>query len=207
MKRIVLIFLIILSFFLFACSKDDKKGNETKDIIITYMSDVYSGGQLSEKLDVNKGLNVISKDGYDFDGWYTDAGLSNKADVTKIIESITLYASFKAKVYTITFDSDGGTEVNALEVKYGEDYTLPTPTKAGFNFDGWYKGTEKITDGKWNRLENISVLAKWSEKQIKATIYKGEILLDVVDVPYLGSVDMNKYLIDGLKFVSSDLPY
>lgn len=45
--------------------------------------------------------------------------------------------------YTATFDSNGGSTVESITKKYGEKLgTLPTPTKDGYIFDGWYGGAK-----------------------------------------------------------------
>ena len=54
--------------------------------------------------------------------------------------------------YTITFDSDGGTEVDSRVINVGENVgNIPTPTKTDATFDGWYTDkeytSEKLTSG------------------------------------------------------------
>ena len=50
--------------------------------------------------------------------------------------------------YTVTFEPDGGTvDPTSKTVRYGDAYgALPTPTRAGYDFDGWYLGEEKVTE-------------------------------------------------------------
>ena len=50
--------------------------------------------------------------------------------------------------YTVTFDPDGGTvDPTSKTVEIGATYgALPTPTRAGYDFDGWYLGEEKVTE-------------------------------------------------------------
>ena len=44
-----------------------------------------------------------------------------------------------SKMYKITFDSDGGTLNESLEVMYGDTISEPVdPVKKGYIFDGWY---------------------------------------------------------------------
>ncbi len=67
----------------------------------------------------------------------------------------------------IIFNTDGGSKIENIIIRLGEDYTLPTPSKDGYSFLGWYFGNNKIeTSGKWN-LDNteIELTAKW-EKNI-----------------------------------------
>ncbi len=86
-----------------------------------------------------------TKDGYVFKGWY----LNGKAFSWnfRITSSVTLVAKWSArKSLKVTFDSKGGTTVNTVEVYQGETVELPTPTKAGYVFGGWYYGKKQYTD-------------------------------------------------------------
>ena len=66
-------------------------------------------------------------------------------------------------VFTITFNSNGGTEIPSQEVRLGEKIEKPAdPEKTGSScFDGWFLG-----DKKWNFetdvvSESITLVAKW----------------------------------------------
>lgn len=67
--------------------------------------------------------------------------------------------------FTVSFDSQGGSEVPSQEVTQGEKATKPSnPTKEGFAFGGWYTSTENITV--WNFetdvvTKNLTLYAKW----------------------------------------------
>lgn len=66
---------------------------------------------------------------------------ANTSVATK--EAHTLYARWSEAKYNITLDPNGGNLANATkEVTYNSPYgTLPTPNRAGYDFDGWF--TEK----------------------------------------------------------------
>ncbi len=88
------------------------------------------------------------KEGYTFGGWYREEACTNEFDFTAgITADTTIYAKWTEKTvetteYTITFDANGGTVSPAsAETKGGRLETLPTPTRSGYTFDGWY--TEK----------------------------------------------------------------
>ena len=72
------------------------------------------------------------------------------------------------EVYTVTFDSYGGTPVPpAQEVEYGLTATEPAaPEKTGYTFDGWYLGDEKY-DFSAAVEQNITLTAKWEKKTYK----------------------------------------
>lgn len=48
---------------------------------------------------------------------------------------------------TLSFDSNGGSECSAIGAYPGESITLPTPSKVGYTFNGWYLGDTKWGDG------------------------------------------------------------
>ncbi|MBE5737608.1 MAG: hypothetical protein E7348_04325 [Clostridiales bacterium] len=106
-----------------------------------------------------------TKDGYAFVGWYTDETLETEYDATSAITAgFTLYAKW-IEVFTVTFDTDGGTEIEAQEVNAGSKATEPTaPVKEGFTFDGWFaeeNGTEAF-DFNTAIDADITLYAKWT---------------------------------------------
>jgi uncharacterized repeat protein (TIGR02543 family) len=122
-------------------------------------------------------LKAATKTGYTFQGWY-DADTGGN-QVTQIAAGSTggktLYARWSANGYTVTFDAQGG-EVDpasrpvAYDAAYG---TLPTPTKTGHTFQGWF--TAK-TDGQKVTAETIvktaedhTLYAQWKINQYTIT--------------------------------------
>ncbi len=81
-----------------------------------------------------------TKEGYKFDGWYADNACTDAwdFDTETVTADATIYAKW-IKLYTVTFDTNGGSEVEAIEnVEHGSTITAPTaPTKDGFTFAGW----------------------------------------------------------------------
>ena len=74
-----------------------------------------------------------------------------------------------AKV-TVTFNSDGGSDVTEQKVLRGQKATAPTaPTKAGYDFVGWYNGTTEFNFANTPVTENITLTAKWSASRIELT--------------------------------------
>ncbi len=68
----------------------------------------------------------------------------------------------KAK-FTITFDSDGGSEVSAQEVEVGKTASKPEdPTKDGYTFYAWYNGDSEY-DFTTAVTANLTLKAQWSE--------------------------------------------
>jgi uncharacterized repeat protein (TIGR02543 family) len=88
-------------------------------------------------------LPTPTRPGYDFVGWYTrpnDGLIVTKDTVFENYWSDrTLYAHWKGAAHTVTLDPDGGTAPQSVTVYYEETYkALPTPTRAGYTFLGWF---------------------------------------------------------------------
>ena len=103
----------------------------------------WSGGKLSS-------LPTPTRDGYTFDGWYTAASGGTKVTTsTELSSDTTLYAHWKANNYTVTFIAEGvSLTTNTKTVTYDQTYgTLPTVSKTGYTFTGWYDAYgNKVTE-------------------------------------------------------------
>ena len=74
---------------------------------------------------------------------------------------IILYAQLTSN-YTVTFDTDGGSAIDAQKVAYGGKATAPeAPTRSGYTFDGWYLGNTKY-DFNTTVTKNITLTAHWT---------------------------------------------
>lgn len=109
--------------------------------------------------------------GYTFGGWYANAVCTTLYDFNTALEADGYaYAKWTANPYTVTFDLAGGTlptgAANTKTVTFDGKYNeLPTPSREGYNFDGWYLGTTKITaDSTVATAENHTLTAGWVEK-------------------------------------------
>lgn len=83
------------------------------------------------------------RDGYIFIGWFSDAGLVHAYNWSKPVkESITLYAKWlraSVPIYTVSFDTDGGSMVDSQVLNEGDLVAEPEdPVRDGYVFDGWY---------------------------------------------------------------------
>ncbi len=79
----------------------------------------------------------------------------------------------KGETITVTLDANGGSvSTRSKTVSQGSTYgTLPTPTRTGYEFEGWYNGDKKITStstvgatatnhtlvAKWKKIEELTV--------------------------------------------------
>ena len=88
-------------------------------------------------------LPTATKNGYVFNGWFTAQTDGTLVVATTIVTNPaahTLYAQWTAMTMTVTFDPTGGTvDPTSKTVTFGQLYgTLPTATRAGYTFDGWF---------------------------------------------------------------------
>ncbi|WP_207303265.1 InlB B-repeat-containing protein, partial [Intestinimonas massiliensis (ex Afouda et al. 2020)] len=121
-----------------------------------------------------------TREGYSFTGWYTEADCTGEpyAFTTMPAENITLYAKWQAGQYTITFDSQGGSQVETIAADYGQTVTAPTaPTRTGYTFGGWY--TEADCTGEpyvftTMPAQSFTLYAKWTVNQYTITFETGE---------------------------------
>jgi len=156
--------------------------NQTSVYKITFDS---QGGSAVDQIIANEGDSITqpddpTRDGYEFVGWYTSTSYLH-AFTFDIMPSgdVTLYAKWNyidTNVYTITFDSNGGTSVSAISDNGGVRISEPTaPTKDGYDFAGWYADsalTESYTFS-FMPYESIILYAKWTEQGSYTGYYEG----------------------------------
>ena len=95
-------------------------------------------------------VKLVSKDNYD--------NISDPIEATLIIKEA------EATLYTVTFNSDGGSSVESISVLDGETITEPkAPTKDGYTFEGWFNGNNKF-DFTTPIKNNLTLTAKWNKK-------------------------------------------
>ena len=107
-----------------------------------------------------------TRDGYFFDGWY----LTDPAELydfsTLVDENITLNAKWTAKK-TVTFNSKGGSAVEAQVVREGSKATKPAtdPENEPLMFAGWYVDEEYSAAYDFSTVvsADITLYAKWVE--------------------------------------------
>ncbi|MCL2100334.1 MAG: InlB B-repeat-containing protein [Fibromonadales bacterium] len=123
-----------------------------------------------ESLDIT--LQNLTRDGYTFTGWYSDANLSIPAETTIPTGStgnITLYADWLAIPYQITYHLNEGTAnhaSNPATYTIENSASLYSPTETGYNFGGWYDNIEltgtAITEIPAGSIEDKAFYAKWT---------------------------------------------
>lgn len=118
-------------------------------------------------------LVSASRTGYNFAGWYDAASGGTKvgnADASYTPGSAkTVYAHWTAKKFTVTFNKNGGSTPNPAtkSVTYNSTYgTLPTITRDGYQFEGWYTsasgGTKVTSSTKVTITADQTLYAHWT---------------------------------------------
>jgi len=127
-----------------------------------------NGGSEIPPITQNYGTEITAPDsptrkGYTFKGW------DKEIPETMPAENITVKAQWEINQYTITFDTNGGSEIAPITQDYGTEITAPdNPTRKGYTFKGWDKEIPKTMPA-----ENITITARWKDTE-KPT---GEIII------------------------------
>ena len=105
---------------------------------------------------------LFTRTGHTQVGWATvDGGekVYGFEDVYTKNEALTLYPVWNTNKYTITFDTNGGSEIAPITQDYGTNITAPAdPTREGYTFIGWDREIPTTMPA-----ENITLKAKWKD--------------------------------------------
>ncbi|MBQ0028559.1 MAG: InlB B-repeat-containing protein [Lachnospiraceae bacterium] len=141
-------------------------------------------------------LATATRAGYSFDGWYTEkiGGVLITADsIVNITDSQILYAHYVPRTYKISFDANGGsTDATDITVTFDSAYgELPTATKQGYNFMGWYNSSASTgilikSDSIVKTASNQTLYARFAPKTYKVTFdcNGGTISVTEMDITY-----------------------
>ena len=159
-KFIVLLTFLLYTFVMISCTKQlsifisfvENGGNDVEDITVT-------------ESNTNIDLPIPTRTGYTFDRWYVDESLTEPFVAVFLTQSsITLYAKWTINQYTITFETNDGTQVDAMTQDYHSNVLAPNePEKVGYTFDGWYSNPNLTTAYAFTTMpaENMTLYAKW----------------------------------------------
>ena len=88
---------------------------------------------------------------------------------TVLVIGVIVYFVLTKGIFTVTFDSNGGSKVNSVKVLCGSKLTLPNnPTKKGYSFISWVdKNGTPIYDKAKLSCEDITLKATWKKNSTK----------------------------------------
>ena len=137
------------------------------DYDVTYLPGAYGAGEpMTESKRHNVALTLpgalFTRTGYTQVGWATTDGGEKVYGFDAVYtqnEPLTLYPVWNTNQYTITFDTNGGSEIAPITQDYGTNITAPAdPTREGYTFIGWDREIPTTMPA-----ENITLKAKWKD--------------------------------------------
>lgn len=147
---------------------------------ITYKANGGSGADKVDKVESGKQHTfrkntTFSRTGYKLSKWNTkkDGKGTSYACGKKITvkQNYTVYAQWTAKTFTVSYNVNGGNALSPASktVTYAATYgTLPTPSRTGYNFAGWYTaasgGSQVSAATKVTITANQTLYAHWTPK-------------------------------------------
>ena len=168
-----------------------------------------------------------TREGYTFIGW------DKEIPTTMPAENMTVTAQWEINQYTITFNTNGGSEIAPITQDYGTAITAPdNPTREGYTFIGWdreipttmpaeiitlkarWKDTEKPTGeiiigtNKWQEFLNTLTFGLFFRDTQTVTINAADNSGETVTVEYLLSdKELTKAELDGMTFTAYTAPF
>lgn len=128
------------------------------------------------------------------------------------------------EVHTVTFDSNGGNQVETQYIYHGEKVTRPNVSREGYTLNGWYIDDEKWVFNGYPVTYDMTLTAEWnasiynvsfdladSDEVIspRSYVYDDEVILPVptarVGFDFLGWKYGNEYITDGPWKIAGDI--
>ena len=121
-----------------------------------------------------------TRSSYNFNYWrYPASGdllySVNAGSQWTINGTLTFYAVWTIQQYTVTFNANGGSvSPSSSTVNAGSSVTLPTPSRTGYIFDGWYTATSGGTylgsgGSTYTPTSSVTIYARWTVQQYTIT--------------------------------------
>ena len=168
-----------------------------------------------------------TREGYTFMGWDKETPATMPAD------NVTITAQWEINRYTITFDTNGGNEIDSITQDYGTPITAPAdPTREGYTFIGWDReipttmpaenmtvtaqwedsenptGEIKISENSWKSFLNNITFGLFFKDTQTVTITAADNSGETVTVEYLLSdKELTKAELDGMTFTAYTAPF
>ena len=125
------------------------------------------------------------REGYEFVDWYIDGDFSEVYDFEKpLSESIRLYAKFNPLSYSVSFETNGGSEIPSMTATNGEVLDVADPERKGYTFSGWYYDeglTQEYDPDTTTFTEAFTLYAKWEPCKLTITFMSKGYLHETVE--------------------------
>jgi len=211
------------------------------DYDVTYLPGAYGAGEpMTESKRHNVALTLrgalFTRTGYTQVGWATVDGGEKVYGLDAVYtqnEALALYPVWNTNQYTITFDTNGGSEIAPITQDYGTAITAPAaPTREGYTFIGWdreipttmpaedmtvtaqWKDSEKptgeikISENNWKAFLNNITFGLFFKDTQTVTITAADNSGETVTVEYLLSdKELTKAELDGMTFTAYTAPF
>lgn len=127
--------------------------------------------KVAEGSKVTKPGNPVYE-GCNFDAWINEDYEPFDFENTTVTGDITLYADWSLKVYRVTFDTKGGSEVRSQVIIEGEKAEKPEdPVREGYDFKGWMESDNSLFNFDVEPVfADITLTALWNEHNGNYTI-------------------------------------
>ncbi len=162
----------------------------------------------SKNIEYNTAIGELptpTRNGYTFVGWYkegtfetevTSETILNDSNIhlTHLASLATIYAKWSPKTYSLTYNTNGGNDITTITKTYNTAFTLsdlPTPTRDGYTFVGWYGDSSFTTKIEADDLftnttantENTTatIYAKWTANTYTIT-FSGNATDDTISI-------------------------
>ena len=211
------------------------------DYDVTYLPGAYGAGEpMTESKRHNVALTLrgalFTRTGYTQVGWATVDGGEKVYGLDAVYtqnEALALYPVWNTNQYTITFDTNGGSEIAPITQDYGTAITAPAaPTRDGYTFMGWdmeipttmpaenmtitarWKDIEKptgeikISENSWKAFLNNITFGLFFKDTQTVTINAADNSGESVTVEYLlSNKELTKAELDGMTFTAYTAPF
>jgi uncharacterized repeat protein (TIGR02543 family) len=182
MKKIFLsaIFLALLV----SCSNTiDTSNSQFTSVTVTF--DSRGGTEVSNQVVPINSLimpPIVTNEGHTLLGWHTSINggvtLGNAWNffIDRVNFDFTLYASWEVNEYTISFDTNEGSLIPNQLNDFGSTLNIPSPTKVGYTFSGWYSNSSLTQVFELSTMPaiNLTLYAKWTINQYTITFETNE---------------------------------
>ncbi len=182
-KAILTIVLGLFALLIVACTP--------RMVTITFNS---NGGTKIEAIEIEQGKILqepsVVKEGYTFDGWFENANFTADSifDFSiPVTRNLTLYAKWSINSYQVNYFPNNDTTIPSLTKTFGAELVLPTVTKEGFTFGGWYTNdafTGTPFDATTMPATNLNLYAKWNQITFTITFLINEEVYQTKTVNY-----------------------